>query len=591
LKGCLWLFLLMLGLAAGGYALLAYTPARGSIGLALLTAFLITLTLTTLWSVFLTVQQWRALQPPVTWKDGSLVGFSGRLSATAPLSAPASGVAAAIYEYSVSVRRGESRSADEDSGRRRPPGTHMSGEAFSGMAMAPCSVQGLGGSFRLIGFPLLAEVTPRYFDGAENLRRLAAHLLRSEPRPRIRGIREALAQLDALLNDEDGVVRFDCQGTAEIDLTELRSGAAEEATEALANLLRDRYAVVEERVVPQGAEVTAFGRYRARDRTINVGGATRDLTHAVKLGAGHRVATKTVLQAVAMCAISGTLTGLLVHAILVPLVKVRGIEPFENRPLSLESIVAARVRAEEGTELLVGALNDGDRQKVSFLLALGVDPNGTASGTTPLEAARDAEMLRLVLTAGADPNHTDEYGQTELHRAAQLPDAAVAEALLDAGAEPNRKDASGATPLDEARANGNGELEALLLQRGALETEVTAETGTAIELTHETVSVITEYLAALQARDIARLRLLEPQTIDWAGVEWEPFLEKRPASVAACTGYAAEGRATVRVIVPTASGAPSLTLGFQLERRFAATEAGGAWRIVRDWVEWPRRTE
>jgi hypothetical protein len=303
------------------------------------------------------------------------------------------------------------------------------------------------------------------------------------------------------------------------------------------------------------------------------------------------VATKTVLQAVVMCALSGTLTGLLVHAILVPLVETRGPEPFGNRPLSLESIMAARVRAEEGTVLLIGALNDGDRQKVSLLLALGVNPNGTAYGTTPLEAARDAEMLRLVLAAGADPNHTDEFGQTELHRAAQLPDPAIAEALLDAGAEPNRKDASGATPLDEARANGNGELEALLLQRRALETEVTAETGTPIELTHEAVFTIAEYLAALHARDVARIRLLEPQPIDWAGVEWEPFLENRPTTVAACTGFAAEGRATVRVIGPTASGAPSLTLGFQLERRFAATESGGAWRIVREWVEWPRRTE
>jgi hypothetical protein len=467
----------------------------------------------------------------------------------------------------------------------------MGGEAFSGMAMAACSVQGLGGSFRLIGFPLLAEVTPSYFDEAEHLRRVAAHLLRSEMRPRMGGIREALAQLDALLNDEDGVVRFDCQGTAEIDLEELRSGTTEEATEALANLLRDRYAVVEERVVPQGAEVTAFGRYRARDRTINVGGATRDLTHAVKLGAGSRVATKTVLQAVVLFGISALLTGLLVHEILLPIVQTRGHAPFEGRPLTLESIVAARIRAEEGAQLLVDAVSGGDSQKTALLLALGVGPNGAASGTTPLAAARDAEMMKLLLAAGADPNQTDDYGRSRLHGLAHLPEVALATALLDAGADPNRKDSSGATPLDEARANGNVELEALLLQRGAVETEVTEATGTPIEFGHETIAVIEEYLKALHGRDVARLRLLEPQTIDWAGVEWEPFLENRPVSVTACRGYVTEGRATVRVMGPTASGAPSLTLGFQLERHFAATESGGAWRIARDWIEFPLRTE
>jgi hypothetical protein len=77
-------------------------------------------------------------------------------------------------------------------------------------------------------------------------------------------------------------------------------------------------------------------------------------------------------------------------------------------------------------------------------------------------------------------------------------------------------------------------------------------------------------------------------------VEWEPFLENRPASVAACAGYSDEGRATVRVTGPTASGAASLPLGFQLERQSGAmgtADRFGGWRIAREWVEWPRRTE
>jgi hypothetical protein len=589
MKGCLWLIVLFVGLTAGGYAWLVHTPVRGSIGLALVTASLVTVRLTMLWSVVLSVQQWRAVRPPVRWKDGSLVGFSGRLSVPVPLSAPASGMPAVIYEYSVTVRRGESRAA----GRRGSQKNRMTSEAFHGAGMTACTVQGKGGSFRLTGFPLLAELTPRYLESREDVQRLAAHLLRSDVQPRVRGLRDAVAKLETLLNDEDGVVRVDGAGTADVDLAEFRAAGIGDATEALAEALYDRFAVVEERVVPQGAEVTVFGRYRAVDRTIHVGVATRHLTHAVKLGAGGAVARRTVVQAVVLCGIAGLILSLVSTAILVPVAKSGGPAPYAGHPLTFESVVAARLRAEEGARLLVEAVNEGDPQKAALLLDLNVDPNGAASGTTPLSAARDAAMLRLVLAAGADPNHANDYGQTALHRAAQVSDVAVVRALLDAGADPNRKDASGATPLDDARASGHDELEALLLENGAVETEVTAETGKPVDLTHPGLGAIADYLAALQARDVTRIRMLHPRSTDWGRVEWEPFLENRPASVAACAGYADEGRATSASPVRPPRARRPFRWAFSSNARAARWErptatAAGA---LRAWVEWPRRTE
>jgi hypothetical protein len=593
MKGCVFLAAFFLVLAPTGYALLGHTPVRGSIGLPLVASALVTLTLTALWSVVLSVRQWRAVRPPNTWKDGALVGYSGRLSGPAPLSAPASGRSAVIYEYSVTLRRGESRAAGA-SGQRAQK-NRMTSEAFQGAGMAACSVASKAGSFRLIGFPLLAEVTPVYLESLDDVRRLAAHLLQSEVKARTRSLREAFAELDALLDDDDGVVRLDTAGTEDVDLDPFRSAGSEEASNALAEMLHDRFAVIEERVVPQGAEVTVFGRFRATDRTIDIGGGTRHLTHAIKLGAGKGGARHTVVPALIFFGVASLLLGLLSIGILVPVVKSWAEEAYTGRPLSFESIGAAKLRAEEGARMLLEAVGEGDLKKAALLLDLNVDPNGNASGTTPIEAARDPAMLRLILRAGADPNLPNAYGGTRLHDAAQRSDVEAARVLLDAGADPNREDASGATALDEARANGGDEVEDLLLERGAVETEVTAETGRPVDINHPAVAAISEYLEAIHAQDLVRIRVLYPRSTGWDRVQWELFLESRPASVAACEGYADDSRATVRVQGPTAAGAASMILGFQLER---PGETGGdtgdrpesGWRIAREWLQWPRRT-
>lgn len=57
---------------------------------------------------------------------------------------------------------------------------------------------------------------------------------------------------------------------------------------------------------------------------------------------------------------------------------------------------------------------------------------------------------RLLLDAGADPNHAPTYGMTPLHRAASYGEPGMIRMLLDAGADPCRIDHGGSTPLDAA---------------------------------------------------------------------------------------------------------------------------------------------
>ena len=95
------------------------------------------------------------------------------------------------------------------------------------------------------------------------------------------------------------------------------------------------------------------------------------------------------------------------------------------------------------------------------LIEVGADVHARQEdGPTPMHDAATAEVVALLLAAGADiearatylgrhqPNGRD---MTPLHVAAKRGNAAVFMALLDAGADPSALDVEGKTPLDHAR--------------------------------------------------------------------------------------------------------------------------------------------
>lgn len=65
----------------------------------------------------------------------------------------------------------------------------------------------------------------------------------------------------------------------------------------------------------------------------------------------------------------------------------------------------------------------------------------------------DAETLRRLIAAGANPNTADEDGQTPLHIAAFEGHLGAVQALLDAGADVNARDAMQWTPIFKAAYN------------------------------------------------------------------------------------------------------------------------------------------
>jgi ankyrin repeat protein len=97
-----------------------------------------------------------------------------------------------------------------------------------------------------------------------------------------------------------------------------------------------------------------------------------------------------------------------------------------------------------------------------LLLARGAEVDAPGRGWmtgTPLHSAasnRNADVVAVLLEAGADPDARQSGGWTALHGAAHNGDARTAGLLLDAGADPAARNDDGRSVLELAEEGGDG---------------------------------------------------------------------------------------------------------------------------------------
>jgi ankyrin repeat protein len=109
----------------------------------------------------------------------------------------------------------------------------------------------------------------------------------------------------------------------------------------------------------------------------------------------------------------------------------------------------------------------------TFLFNKGakLDKSVASLGLKRAVEGNNTDMLRLLLSKGADPNST-YMGATPLVDACQRKDMAMIKILLDSGADMNFKSSypnmpyDGKSPLDIAYESGDGQVVELLLSHG-----------------------------------------------------------------------------------------------------------------------------
>lgn len=148
---------------------------------------------------------------------------------------------------------------------------------------------------------------------------------------------------------------------------------------------------------------------------------------------------------------------------------------FEGNALAMRKLLATgQVDREDLRHALQASCSDwtGHEAPIHALIEHGVDVNEKLpNGHFPLEMAVshcNPQRVRIFLDAGANVHAPLPWGGLYLvHLAAQIAAPEVLKTILSAGADPNHKTGNGRTPADHAIENGHADCLKLLLAAGA----------------------------------------------------------------------------------------------------------------------------
>ncbi len=213
------------------------------------------------------------------------------------------------------------------------------------------------------------------------------------------------------------------------------------------------------------------------------------------------------------------------------------------------------------SEALIEAIYAHDLDRLARLLAAGESPNQPFTSrytSTPLDGAvsflrfipngkpsGSIDAVVLLLRYGADANAWDaDHSMTPLLTAVEMPHLEAVRLLLSAGADPNVKNDEGESPLHHCAINGLLEMARLLLRCGATKTMdkgggsagMNALSFAATRLNVDMVKLLLEYGANPNAPDLDRLTTLEHLDYLRSRVPEDPAAQERYSEIRRLVG-------------------------------------------------------
>ena len=360
-----------------------------------------------------------AARQGLPWTDGRWTAVAGEIHPVAePVKAPFSGQDCVLCEYDVAT---ESRVSSNDENTGKP------GSDFAGFLMNPCTVRGIAGETRLLGFPNLVGFGERVCTGGEVLQN-AREFFTTTQFEDYSGVKlvSVFSAITSAWLDDDGLVRKNIRlgKTKPEDLippsteaqTDVESAAKESAESEIADNLEahdedfdeedfgeddddfddedlegldDRYfpsrmPLLKEKRVKIGEKVCAIGIYSGERRGLVPGGLGAD--KFIKLIRGTAENVERELRSGAFWKLFGGIVVLiLVHAAAYGVMQAARYDSDQMRKRREEAFGIAQHP-------------DGDLGRFVKLIRRGVDVNATDQNGRTLLAASQSPAIQQWLT-------------------------------------------------------------------------------------------------------------------------------------------------------------------------------------------------